>query len=285
MLMTTRLSFLQQVQKSAISGYFYHTSIILDIEKLPSLIKKFSAKYQINQTRQQAYRKRQKGEASAKFFCYADETNMMGTKVFCVLMFTQGQTSADKDEQLKDLRIKKQRFQYSDYQLIQKPRPDGKQRFTFQIAHESFSYYQDKLRKSIRNKNVYEINKQITHLSLMPGFATIRKQKKSLNSLIKGELNKNLKPIEKDKVNKMTNFYHRQQKADHVIRLAFFIQQMQTRDLTVKAQLKIYRDNKSKRATKKTEIDFHDNETQPIEKHTSITDFLHKSKNLFKRPS
>lgn len=179
MLITTRLSFLQQVQKAAGNGYRYYTSGTVEIEKLPSLVKKFQNNYSTNLTRQQAYRQRQKGQASAKFYSYADETDMNGTKVCWVLLFTEGKTTATTNENLKKLTIKKERFEYSDYQLIQKPRADGKQLFTFQLKTESFNYYQERIRKTARNKNISELNKLITHINKMPGFSALRVQRKN----------------------------------------------------------------------------------------------------------
>lgn len=252
MLITTRLSFLQQIQKAAISGYHFYTSGTIEIEKLPSLIRKFQTQYQTNQTRQQAYRKRQQGQASAKFYCYADETDLNGTKIFWVLLFTEGTTPAQQTEILKDLRIKKQRFEYSDYQLIQKPRTDGKQKFTFQLKTDSFNYYQEQIRKRTRNKNYHELNKLIIHLNKMPGFSAIRTQKKKLNAIHKGETKKHLKSEDQDKVQKMTNFYHRQQKLDHIKRLNVFIKQMTENNRTVKQQLRQYRQNNKARGKYQT---------------------------------
>jgi len=252
MLITTRLGFLQQMQKAAISGYHFYTVGCLDITKLPSLIKKFEKRYIINQSRQQAYRQRQKGQASAKFYCYADETDPLGQKIFWVLLFTKGKTTAHQEEQLQNLTLKKTRFVYSDYQLIQKPRKDGKQTFTFQLKTESLAYYQNRLRKSIRNQNVFEINKLMQHLNVMPGFSALRKQKTQLKKLIKGEMNRHLSKEQHPNIIKMTNFYHRQQKQESVVRLKVFMQQMLQNERTIKQQLKTYRNNKQKRGTKRS---------------------------------
>lgn len=247
MLITTRLSFLQQVQKAAISGYYRYTTGSTEIEKLPNLIKKFEKLYQINQTRQQAYTKRLKGLSSAKFYCYADETPNKETNVFWVLLFTQGKTSASENEQLRDLRIKKERFEYSDYQLIQKPRTDGKQKFTFQIKTDSLNYYQDKIRNLVRNKRFSELNHLIQHINLMPGFSGVRNQKKKLQSILKGEIKKHLSSQDQIRVPKMTNFYHRQQPLQSIKRLIVFIKQMNDNDRSVKQQLRQYRENQNKR--------------------------------------
>lgn len=247
MLITTRLSFLQQIQKAAISGYFFYTTGSIEIEKLPNLIKKFEKLYQINQTRQQAYTKRLKGLSSAKFYCYADEAPNKETNVFWVLLFTAGKTEAQHNENLKDLRLKKQRFEYSDYQLIQKPRLDGKQKFTFHLKTDSLEYYQQQIRKVVRNKNFSQLNNLIQHINLMPGFAGVRSQKKKLQSILKGEIKKYLSPQDQIKVPKMTNFYHRQQKLQHIKRLNQFIKQMLENDRTVKQQLAQYRNNTKKR--------------------------------------
>lgn len=247
MLITTRLSFLQQIQKAAISGYFYYTTGSIEIEKLPNLIKKFERLYQINQTRQQAYSKRLKGLSSAKFYCYADEVPNKETNVFWALLFTQGKTAARENELLKDLRIKKERFEYSDYQLVQKPRSDGKQKFTFRLKTDSLEYYHQQIRKVVRNKNLSQLNNLIQHINLMPGFAGVRSQKKKLQSILKGELKKHLNPQDQIKVQKMTNFYHRQQKLQHIKRLNLFITQMLENDRTIKQQLAQYRNNAKRR--------------------------------------
>lgn len=243
MLITTRLVFLQQIQKVAVSGYCYYTTGTISIARLPDLIKKFERHYQINQTRQQAYLKRQHGQASAKFYCYAADGGHLGQKVFWVLLFTQGRTSAQDNEMLYDLRLKKQRFQYSDYQLIQKPRADGKQRYTFKLSANSVNYYQAELRQAIRNHNLSKLNQIIQHLNLMPGFRELRKQKTQLKKIIQGEAKRHLKAEQRSMILTMTNIYHRQQELEIVKRISVFIQNMAKNNRTVKHQLKVYRGN------------------------------------------
>ena len=245
MLITTRLSFLQSIQKSAMAGYYFYTTGTVSIEKLPNLIKKLSHKYRVNQTRQQAYRMRNRGEATAKLFCYADDED--GEKAFFVLMFTKGKTPATEQENLKDLRLRKERFEYSDYQLVKKPSETGKQKFTFQLSPEASVYYQERIRQVVRRRNTSEINSLITHLNTMPGFSGIRIQKKKLRSILHGELKRALSPEQRQKIIKMTNFYHRQQKRDTVKRLAVFIKEMKKHQRIILQQLKRYRENRNRR--------------------------------------
>ena len=255
MLITTRLSFLQQIQKSATNGYHFYVTGTVQPESLVRLMDKFQKLYQINMTRQQAYRERQKGFASAKFFCYADETDPAGVKIFWVLLLTEGIHPAKESENIKDLKLKKERFVYSDYQLIQKPRADGKQKFTFSVNPQSLEYYTQKIRKTVRNKNRYEIKKLIEHINKMPGFSGIRVQRKKLNKIYKGELGRVFENKTNIELPQMTNFYHRHVKVDWIKNIQFFVKQLQENNRTIKQQLKIYRNNKNKRSVKKIETE------------------------------
>lgn len=242
MLILTRLSFMQQTQKAATSGYVYYTTGTCPAIKLPGLVKKFEKSYQVNQTRQQVYRKKQKGDASAKFFVYAHPTDK--TAFFWVLMLTQGQHLAHALEDLHDLRARKSRLSYGDYQLIQKPSSKGKPAFTWSLTTDAYHYYASLIRKTLRSHHAGAAQDLMKHLSVMPGFSGVRKQRKDLQKIWQGEARRHFKTLEERKIQ---NAYTRQQKVEQVISIEGFIKKMLENDLTVTQQLKTHRENLRKR--------------------------------------
>lgn len=242
MLLLTRLSFMQQIQKAATNGYIYFTTANCPAEKLPVLVKKFEKAYQINQTRQQVYRKKQKGNASAKFFIYAHPDDK--TAFFWVLMVTRGEHLAHKIEKLQNLTERKTRLQYGDYQLIQKPSATGKPSFTWSLTTDAYHYYSSLIRKTLRSQNSGAANDLLKHLSVMPGFSGIRKQRKDLQKIWQAEAKRHFHNKERCKIQ---NNYTRQQKVEQVIYLEGFVKKMLENDLTVTQQIKTHRENLRKR--------------------------------------
>lgn len=242
MLLLTRLSFMQQIQKAATSGYVYYITGTCTAIKLPGLVKKFEKYYQINQTRQQVYRKKQKGDASAKFFIYAHTTDK--TAFFWVLMVTQGQHLSHEIEKLQNLTERKTRLIYGDYQLIQKPSSKGKPSFTWSLTTDAFHYYSSLIRNTLRSHNSGAANDLLKHLSLMPGFVGIRQQRKDLQKIWQCEAKRHFKTLGDRKIQ---NNYTRQQKVEQVIYLEGFIKKMLENDLTVTQQIKTHRENLRKR--------------------------------------
>jgi uncharacterized protein YukE len=242
MLLLTRLSFMQQIQKSATSGYVHYTTGTCPAIKLAGLVKKFEKSYEVNQTRQQVYRKKLKGEASAKFFIYAHPTDK--TAFFWVLMVTQGQHLAHAVEDLQDLRERKKRLQYGDYQLIQKPSSAGKPSFTWSLTADAYQYYASLIRTTLRSRHSGAAQDLLKHLSVMPGFSGIRKQRKNLQKIWQGEAKRHFKGMVDRKIQ---NAYTRQQKVEQVIYLESFVKKMLEHDLTVTQQIKTHRENLRKR--------------------------------------
>jgi uncharacterized protein YukE len=239
MLLLTRLSFMQQIQKAATSGYVYYTTGTCPAIKLPGLVKKFEKAYQINQPRQQVYRKKQKGDASAKFFVYAHPTDK--TVFFWVLMLTEGQHLAYA---LENLRARKSRLTYGDYQLIQKPSSLGKPSFSWSLTTDAYHYYVSLIRTTLRSHHSGPANDLLKHLSVMPGFSGVRKQRKDLQKIWQGEAKRHFKSLEDRKIQ---NAYTRQQKVEQVIYLDGFVKKMIENDLTVTQQIKTHRENLRKR--------------------------------------
>ncbi|MBE0471862.1 MAG: hypothetical protein IBX55_20425 [Methyloprofundus sp.] len=242
MLLLTRLSFMQQIQKAASSGYVYYTTGTCPAIKLPGLVKKFEKAYQVNETRQQVYRKKRKGDASAKFFVYAHPTDK--TVFFWVLMVTQGQHLAHALEYLHDLRARKSRLIYGDYQLIQKPSSLGRPSFTWSLTTDAYHYYASLIRITLRSHHSGAAQDLLKHLSVMPGFSGVRQQRKDLQKVWQGEAKRHYKSLEDRKIQ---NAYTRQQKVEQVIYLDGFVNKMLENDLTVTQQIKKHRENLRKR--------------------------------------
>lgn len=238
MLILTRLSFMQQTQKAATSGYVYYTTGTCPAIKLPGLVKKFEKAYQVNQPRQQVYRKKLRGDASAKFFVYAHPTDK--TAFFWVLMVTQGQHLAHALEDLHDLRGRKTRLIYGDYQLIQKPSSAGKLSFTWSLTTDAYHYYVAIIRKTLRSHHAGAAQDLLKHLSVMPGFSGVRKQRKDLQKIWQGEAKRHFKSLEDRKIQ---NNYTRQQKVEQVIYLESFVKKMQENNLTVTQHIRVHRNN------------------------------------------
>lgn len=249
MLILTRLSFLQQIQKAATHGYVLYQLGKVVAEKLPGLVKKFEKYYEINQTRQQCYRKKLQGKASAKLYIYAHPDDKQS--FFWVLMLTDGAHLAKELEKLKDLRIKSTRLQYGDYQLIQKPSQIGKPSFTWSLTSDAMHFYTSEIRRLIRSRNLGEIRIFQKHLAVMAGFSGVRSQKKVLQKIFTTEAKRHFAVVADDKI---PNQYTRQRKTETVIYLEAFIKKMIAADLTVMQQLKTHRENLKKRSvcTKKS---------------------------------
>jgi len=246
MLLLTRLSFMQQIQKAATSGYVHYTTGTCLAIKLSGLVKKFQKSYEINQSRQQVYRKKLQGEASAKFFIYAHPTDKKA--FFWVLMVTQGQHLAHALEDLQDLRERKTRLTYGDYQLIQKPSLKGKPSFTWSLTTAAYHYYASLIRTTLRSRHSGASQDLLKHLSVMPGFSGIRQQRKDLQKIWQGEAKRHFKDMSDRKIQ---NNYTRQQKIEQVIYLDSFVKKMLENDLTVTQQIKTHRENLRKRQLKK----------------------------------
>lgn len=225
MLITRRISFLQSIQKAASNGYFYYTAGRVSVEKFPAFFKKINEAYQPNQPRHYNYRKKQKGEARVKFFCYPDEYDPSGLNIFFVIMVTGGTHIVHELEPLQDLRVRKSRLRFSDYVLVQKP-GSLTHRFTFKLSEEAYSFYLAKLRQAVRSKsksNIAQIVKKISNLS---GFSGVRQQKKQLRKHYQGELKKSFGLTVSHEWPDILNLYARQFKVDCVKNVNLFCQKV-----------------------------------------------------------
>ena len=243
MLILTRQSFLQNIQKAAIAGHFFWISGDVPVEKLPNFIDKMEKAYQPNKTRQAAYYDRKNGKASAKLFVYASPENERAFRY--VLMLTEGEHLAHKLEKLKNLKNRAERVVYGDFHLVMKPnQKNGKPLFTWALKPDGLNRSKEDIRKTVRSRNQGAIEHLIKHLGLMPGFSGVRLQKKELQSVLNGELKRNKIAL---KSTKITNLYLRQVKTEKVAYIASFCEKLANSDNTVLQQLKAHRDNARKR--------------------------------------
>lgn len=242
MLLLTRQLLLQQIQFSAVNGYVYYTAGKVHYTKLEHLMHKFDSLYSINMSRMQAYRKKKKGEASARFFCYPDLEEPL--YVWWVLMLTEGSHPAKGLEDLKDLRTKPTRIHFSDYVLVQKPSSNGKPSFTWRLTSCAYHYYCSQIRKVVRAKNELNVKELAQHIGYMPGFSGVRSQKKKLQALFQKEATRHFPKLQ---YVKFKNLYLRLLKVEQVRYLKRFFNQMEKHDLTVIQQLRVHRGNLRKR--------------------------------------
>lgn len=251
MLITRRISFLQSIQKAASNGYFYYTSGKVQAEKLDAFIKKIQHVYLLNQSTQQCWRRKKKGLANAKFFVYPCESDPSGLSFFWVLMLTAGKHIAYEKEHLKDLRQRKTRLIFSNYQLVQKPNATGKESFTFKLTGEAFDYYLDNMRKAVRSKQRFNINRWKIQIEKLSGFSGVRLQRKQIIQHYRAEIKRAFRDDEVEEFLAFNNWYSRQMSVDSVKNVSLFIQSMQEHNLTAKQQLKRYFENKRVRKPKK----------------------------------
>lgn len=250
MLITRRISFLQAIQKAAFNGYVHYTTGRVSVEKFPAFVKKINEQYLPNLTSQQNYRRKLKGLARAKFYCYPDEQDPSGLMIFFVIMITEGQHPAFELEQLQDLRLKKSRLIYSDYELIQKPSVDNKSHFTFKLTTESYNYYLDRLRQAVQSKSRNRIELIIKKLSNLSGFSGVRLQKKQLIKHYHGELKQRFsrEVFAKTEWPQLINLYARQFKVEQVKNIMLFCRKVIQTQQSALQVLSCYHKNKAKRA-------------------------------------
>lgn len=248
MLITRRISFLQAIQKAAFNGYVHYTTGRVSVEKFPAFVKKINEQYQPNLTSQQNYRRKLKGLARAKFYCYPDEQDPSGLMIFFVIMITKGQHPAFELEQLQDLRLKKSRLIYSDYELIQKPSRDKQLHFTFKLTTEAYSYYLEKLRHAVRSKRQSAIALAIKHISNLSGFSGVRQQKKRLNRHYQGELKRSFNQEQYVTTDwpKLINLYARQFKVEQVKNVRLFCRKVIQTQRSALQVIADYHKNKAK---------------------------------------
>lgn len=239
MLIATKCAFMQQIQKAASAGYIFYTSGSVKPHKLMVLIKKFKKNYSVNQPRQKAYRERTKGKASAKFYAYIHPED--DNAFFWVLLLTEGEHGAKQSESLSNLLIKKQRIEYSYFQLIQNPSNTDKPSFTWSLKTEALLSFKDKLRKAVRKKQLRNIRKVMDDIGWLPGFSGIRKQKKEIQKLFKYEAKRYFRSLSDDKIK---NLYLRQIKIKQIKYIDSFVRKAEENQRTVKEQIRISLFNK-----------------------------------------
>lgn len=255
MLITRRISFLQSIQKAATNGYFFYTSGKVQANKLPRFMNKIQKTYHPNESNQQCWRRKKQGLGNAKFYVYPCETDASGLSFYWILMLTEGKHIAKEQESLKDLRCRKDRLVFSNYQLIQKPNLNGKESFTFKLTGEAFDYYLDNLRKAVRSKQGFRIAHWKNQIEQLSGFAGVRLQRKQVIKHYRAEIKKAFKLEEAGELLKFNNWYSRQVPVDSVKNIDVFVKNMLENNLTAKQQLKKYFENKRIRRVKKEEVE------------------------------
>lgn len=247
MVIIRRISFLQSIQKAATNGYWYYETGVVSVYKLADFIEKFEHKYLVNQSPQQCWRNKKRGNANAKLFIYPNEEDANGVTFFWVMMLTPGHHIAYDTEQLKDLRKRSERLTFGSYELVQKPKHNGKESFTFRLTKHAYDYYINALRRAVRSKQVSKINHVKKQIEMLSGFAGVRVQRKQMITHYRAELKRNFNSQQIKELSPFNNFYSRQMKVEWVKNVAYFAQRMMDSNLTAKQQLKVYFDNRSRR--------------------------------------
>lgn len=177
---------MQRIQQASSRGYSLYTSGSIHYTKVQAFVEKLAVKYGVNlNENQRAYRKRQ-NKSNAFLHLYPKKNS---EKLLWWLLVTEGEGDVHLHESLKSVFDKHNRLVWDhDYELTVLPKKDSKPSLTWRMTRKCYEEWNDRIRKSIRQKYSDDQAKQaVWSLGRAPGFSGIRAQVKRLHSLFRSE--------------------------------------------------------------------------------------------------
>lgn len=177
---------MQRIQQAASRGYHFFTQGSVHYRKVQAFADKMATKYQVDANEnQRSYRKRQK-KANAFLYLYPQKDSEL---FLWWLLATEGDGLVHEEEKLRSIFSKHQRLDwYNDYELAILPKENSKHTVTWRMTRMCYRAWNDRIRKSIRQKYTDDQAKQAAwSLSRAPGFSGIREQVKRLHGIYRAE--------------------------------------------------------------------------------------------------
>lgn len=193
LLLPDRLTLMQRLQDAARLGYTRYVIDQVELQKWPSLARKFELEYDCALTKSTRSRRRKSGEAVCMLFACQPPPYAVERKIVWVLVVTDGVGRVAVREQLKFIRS--ERIELEGYELVH----DGVS-WSWQMTRKRFNYWKERIHavaaKQPKARGVGEdydgpfdpdIEKIMDALYHAPGFRLVRRQVGKLVAYAKGE--------------------------------------------------------------------------------------------------
>lgn len=171
LLIATKTAFLQRIQECVVAGYTRYTTGTISLEKAPRLFQKFEDLYAVSLRKDERYRRKKTGLASATLHARLSEE----FEIDFVLMFTPGETIATSLERLYDVHLNP--IPYRELELVRLTKR-GKDHpvFTWRMNTATVEAWRQRLHLHTAHNNENEILRDWFSLYRTIGFAGIRRQ-------------------------------------------------------------------------------------------------------------
>lgn len=176
---------MQRCSEFARKGYHYYTTGEVSVEKVTTLVRKFSDFYRTDQNKDARYRRKKAGLGNAELLLY----QLNGTTFKFVLMVTDGEHPAHHVEKLRDVRDPFTALQITGYEMVRATRPNfDSPAWTWRMTDETYTNWRTRFIGEIRHHADLELMESWFTLHKSPGFAGIRQQVFKIQKLARAEL-------------------------------------------------------------------------------------------------
>lgn len=179
---------MQRCSEFARKGYFYYVTGEVPIEKVTTLVRKFSENYRTDQNKDARYRRKKAGLGNAELLLY--QLNAITFQF--ILMVTDGDHPAHKCEKLRDVRDPATALTITGYQLVRATREGAsKPAWTWRMSDKVYKGWRERFIGDIRHHADGALMDAWFSLHKSPGFAGIRQQVFKIQKLARAELKRN----------------------------------------------------------------------------------------------
>jgi len=167
-----KTDFMKAIQNAVARGYTRYCSGSTTAKKALVMAYKFEDRgYGISMTTQQKWRAKKAGKATSTLISLA-----VGEKVSWFLLVTAGEGIVEQVENLRDAKSKKERIEFTGYELVVQPRPKDKAAWTWRMTQATKNEWAERIGNAVRVRNDdSEIRQCLWSLARVPGFAQSRR--------------------------------------------------------------------------------------------------------------
>jgi len=171
---------MKKIQHLVSHGYLHYTTGVVPFKKAFPLSLKFTDRYEINRTSQQRWRAKAKQKSNADLVLLVARNEI----VFWLLA-TEGEGLIHELENLKDVRIKRERIEYTGYELVKVPKKESKPAWTWRMTSENFEAWQERIKTAVVRFNDDLVRQALHSLKATPKFSGSRQQVFKLEAFAK----------------------------------------------------------------------------------------------------